>query len=317
MTLLPSWFLIGLLAVFIGVIGSFFDKYLLNKYFANTKESSNGAGALIIFSSFFLLLLSPLMVALTYNKTSFDLEPATIVVLSGIINALWILLYLHALDKVDVSQAVPLFQTIPIFGLILGYVFFGEILSSTQLTASAIILLGAHILLRDKEQGALRFRHHTFVLMLGASFFVALSQVIFKLVAVDVNFWTALFWNWVGFIFFGFVVYLTVKQYRQQFDHLVRQRISALRTMYGVNALNEIFDNISDIAFLVAVVIGPIALVQSLNAYEPLMVLVLSMVLVKLFPQYFTGDFSLLKLTQKIVGVVIITIGSILLYTTF
>tara|TARA_B100000508_G_scaffold141090_1_gene146260 strand:+ start:2787 stop:3734 length:948 start_codon:yes stop_codon:yes gene_type:complete len=314
--LIPTWFIIGFLSVLIGVIGSFFDKYLLKKYFGSD-ESSSGAGALIIFSAFFLYILIPFLLVFGEGKIDFSLGVGTVGFISGVLSCLWILLYLHALSRVDVSQAIPVFQTIPIFGLVLGYLFFGEMLTFEQFTAAVVILLGAHILLKNKEGISGGSGRTTLLLMLSSSFFVALSQVVFKVAAVDVNFWTALFWNWVGFVFLGFVLYVSVKQYRLQFRGLLRKRISALSKIYSVSAVNEIFDITSDALLLGAVILGPVALVQSVNAYEPFLTLAFGFILVKSIPKYFESDFSKATLHQKIIGITIITLGSLILYTSF
>lgn len=313
----PIWFFIGLISLFIGVIGSFFDKYLLKKYFGNETESENGAGALIIFSAFFLIVLFPIMLFWGHSKIDFDINVGWVGAISGVLSGLWILLYLHALDRVDVSQAIPIFQTIPIFGLVLGYITLGETLTTLQLFSALVMILGATVLINTKEQTSPSSKYSTLLLMLGSSFFVALSQVIFKIVAIDINYWTAIFWNWVGFIVFGGILYLSVKQYRFQFKYLLGQRVTSLKSVYGVSALNEIFDNISDLTFLLAVILGPIALVQSLNAYEPIIVLGFSAIMVKAFPKYFLDDFSKTSFEQKFIGILIISSGSFILYTTF
>ncbi|MCA9363582.1 DMT family transporter [Candidatus Kaiserbacteria bacterium] len=312
---MPLWFIVGLISLFIGVIGSFFDKYLLEKYFSNSTESENGAGALIIFSAFFLIVLYPIMLFFGYDKIDFNITVGWVGLISGIMSGLWILLYLHALDRVDVSQAIPIFQTIPIFGLILAYFTLGEVLTKVQILASLILILGASVLIRTKEE-SFSSQYKALFLMLGSSFFVALSQVVFKVVAVDINYWTGIFWNWVGFILFGSILFVSVKEYRAQFMYLAKQRVSSIKSVYGISALNEVFDNISDLTFLLAVILGPIGLVQSLNAYEPIIVLIFSSLMVKVSPKYFLGDFSKSTFEQKFVGILIITTGSFILYTT-
>ena len=314
--LIPSWFVVGFLSVLIGVIGSFFDKYLLKKYFSSDDDSGDGAGALIIFSAFFLYAMLPFLLIFGEEYIDFRLDVGMVGFVSGMLSCLWILLYLHALSRVDVSQAVPVFQTVPIFGLLLGFLFFGEILTGTQLIAAATILLGSHVLLSNPNQDS-NLGRATLLLMLGSSFFIALSQVIFKVAAVEINFWSALFWNWVGFVFLGLILYIAVKSYRLQFKSLLRQRVSALKRIYGVSAVNEVFDITSDALLLGAVILGPVALVQSINAYEPFMTLLFGFFLVKLIPQYFESDFTRATLQQKIVGILIITIGSLILYSSF
>lgn len=317
----PAWFTIGLTSVFIGVFGSFLDKYLLKKYFDDDDESDgDGAGGLILFSAFFLCLITPFLYYVSSPSLTLDSISNQLGILSGFLSCIWILLYLHALSRTDVSQAIPLFQTIPFFGLILAFIFFGEWLTSIQFISATVMLLGATILLYIRDStGSIDTKGSsvTLLLMLGSSFLVALSQVVFKAASNNEIFLTILFWNWIGFIGCGLVLFLVVSSYRQEFFHLIIRKSSSLKNMFGAGALNESFDVVSDLLLLAAVLFGPVALVQSINAYEPFLTLLISFVIATVFSNYFESDVSKGGFTQKIVGVAVITIGSVMLYTTF
>ena len=46
--------------------------------------------------------------------------------ITGIFTILWVILYLFAIRIEKISNIVPIFLTIPIFGYIFGYLFLGE-----------------------------------------------------------------------------------------------------------------------------------------------------------------------------------------------
>lgn len=309
--MLPLWVLLGILGVLFGVGGTMFDKYLLERYF--NRDDHSGPGALILFSALFVVLVVLFVIAYRYESIDFSLHTGAIGTLAGAINGLWILMYLHAMNRADVSKVVPLFQIVPIFGLIFGMIILGEYLTIAQILAATVIMSGATILMYSKDSGRLGLDFITMSLMIGSSCFVALSQVVFKLVAVDANYWTATFWLGIGFFLFGILLFVFVGGYRRQFlSQLGMRRFSII----GANAVNELFDNAGELVFLAAVVLGPVALVQSLSAYEPMLIFLIGLLFMRIWPGYFREDISTTALIQKFSGIAVISAGSIFLYTT-
>ena len=74
-------------------------------------------------------------------------------------------------------------QTIPVISFILGYFILGETLNAKEIAACLLILFGTVIISLDFEE-KIRLKWNVIVLMLGSSFFFAVSIVIFKLVAM-------------------------------------------------------------------------------------------------------------------------------------
>lgn len=304
----------GLTGVLFAVAGTLFDKYLLEKYFGKEADIDSGPGALIIFSSLFLILVLISVFVTKYHSLDFSLAVGVTGIIVGFMNGGWILLYLHAINRADVSRAVPVFQTIPVFGFILGFLFLGESLSLSEILSGSLIILGSLALMYSNINGTKILDYSTLLLMLGASLLVAVSQVIFKLLSIDQNYWTATFWLSSGFILFGIFLSLFIEDYRDQFVFLFETKVKNVLTL---SAVNELFDNVGEFIFLAAVVVGPIALVQSLNAYEPLFIFMLSVTLAEFFPKYFHEDITTSALSQKITGIFIISVGSIMLYSSF
>ena len=309
--MLPLWVILGLGGVFFSVCGTLIDKFLLEKYF--NSDDHSGPGALIIFSTLFSVVVALIVVAFRYDAIDLGQDAATVGLLSGALYGVWLLMYLHAMTRADVSKVAPLFQTVPIFGLIFGAVILGEFLTSEQIFAAAIIVTGAIILMYQRANGRIGLDMITLALMLGASCFVALTQVVFKLVAVDANYWTAAFWQCIGYTLFGLGLFALSPGYRAQFLYLFGRRKSHI---LAVSTANEVFDNIGDLVTLAAVVLGPVALVQSLGAYEPMLIFLFCMLLMRLWPRYFNEDVSTSALIQKSCGIAVIFVGSFVLYTT-
>ena len=311
--LLPEWSVVGLVAVSIGVAGTFFDKYLLEKYFNSEDEADDGGpGALMIFSSYFASIVALAIFLFYHSRIEFALGTGMAGLFAGALFAIWGFLYLEAINRVELSRVVPLLQTIPAFSLLIAFVTLGEILTLEQVLAMLGLILGAIVLLYTKEENCFRLDGTTLCIMLGVSLLTALSDTIFKAVALTSNYASAAFWSWCGFVLFGISLYLFSSHYRSQFELLTRERFGEKFTL---NSLNEIFDNLHELLFFLAITLGPIALVHSINAYEPILVLVVGFLMAALAPRYFKEDNSGSVVIYKIFGVLVITVASVYLYS--
>ena len=309
--MIPIWVVVGLGAQFFWVLSAIIDRYLIEKYFRAEDGTEEGVGALVLFSSFFAVFLSIGALLFDTKAIDFSLQTAIFGTCMGLINTLWVLLYLHAIEKTEISRAVPVFQTIPIFGFIFGWLFLTESLTMLQFIGSLTIIIGA--LLLSYNFSLKKFLWVPTLLMLGASVLIALQEVLFKIIALDTNFLTSVFWLGIGFALGGTLLYLTQKRYRTQFHSLIRTKT---KSIIGANVFNEVIDTTGNLLISFAVILGPIALVQSLNAYQPLLLLIVSYITVFFFGNYLDEDISKQALIQKIIGISVITLGSFVLYSS-
>lgn len=116
-----NWFLIALVAPALWSVSNHIDKYLVSKYF-----KGGGTGAMPIFSSGIGFLVLPVILVFHPEVLSFPIMQGLVVAFNGFIYIAALLPYIYALQRDEASIVVPLFQTIPVFGYILGYIFFGE-----------------------------------------------------------------------------------------------------------------------------------------------------------------------------------------------
>ncbi len=311
MSEIPLWVYIGLLAQFLWVAGNLFDKYLIETFFKSDDDEDEGTGTLVIFSSFFALLLSGGIWVLWSDRIELGGATALWGLAIGLLNAVWIIAYLYAIGRGELTRTVPVFQTIPIFGFIFGFLLLGETVTAAQLTAAAFLIIGSFVL-------SYSFKNHRFdwvplFLMLFASTVVALQEVIFKYVALDTSFATSAFWQGIGLGLAGVLLYVCVPTYRKQFNFFLK---TSNGKIWGVSAVNEVFDNGATLVFGYAMLLGPVVLVQAVNSYQPLTLLVVSYIIALFFGNYLREDTSHLSTIQKVAGIAIITIGSVWLYTS-
>ncbi len=300
------WFFIALIAPILWSIVNHIDKYLLSRYL-----KVDGIGALMIFSSLAGILILPVSYFIYPTIFVISLLNIGILILAGILSALAIFFYFRALFEGEASYTVPLFQIIPIFGIFLGYIFLGEILTKLQLISIVFIVLGAMILSFEKTKSGLNFRKKIVVSMLISSFLFALYETLFKVVAIEENFWLSLFWQNVGLLFFGLILFIFVKSYREQFLSLLKN--NGLRIL-SLNIYSETSSIVGNILFAYATLLAPIALVMTVNVYQPVFVFIIGTVLSLFLPSLSQENTSRQALIQKFIGIGIILIGSYLIY---
>lgn len=299
-----SGFLFALLATWFWSLVNIIDKYLVEKY---CKES--GVGALIVLSSLFTVFLVPL--AYFFANSTIWISEASILILifSGTLTVGWISLYLFALQEEEVSVVMPLFQITPLFALIFGFLFLNEILTGWQLIAGAVILMGSAVLSIERTTGKIKWK---LVLYLTASSaIIALMNTTFKFVAIDESFWVSIFWHSVGSSSTGLLLYLTYKRYRDQFNEFIKVNAGV---GLSLNGLNETMTLIGDVLFAFAILLAPLAIIQSVEAFQPFFVFIIGILLTLFLPKIFTEDISAEALIQKTAGVILVVIGSLWLH---
>ena len=173
-----------------------------------------------------------------------------------------------------------------------------------------MIVIGSAFLSLEISTGSPRLKKTFLFLMIGSSFFYAINAVIFKSIAINQGFMDSLFWDLSGKVIFGIILFFTIRSYREQFINLLK---SNRFSIIGLNVVNEILALIGEIALILAVIIAPVALVQSVGGLQPMFVFIVGILITIFLPKL--GKESLQKsvLIQKIIGIAIITVGVYLL----
>jgi uncharacterized membrane protein len=312
MSEIPLWVYLGLLAQMLWVMGNLFDKYLIETFFrGEDDEDDDGIGTLVLFSAFFAVLVSAGVYIVWGSKINFSTGSMFIGTSIGVLNAIWVIAYLYGIGRGELTKTVPILQTIPVFGFVFAFLLLGETVSLLQFLGAAGLILGSFVLSYNFQNRG--FSWVTLGLMLFTSAVVALQEVVFKFVALEDGFATSAFWQGIGLGITGLFLYATVPTYRKQFNGFIAERNKKIWT---ISAINEVFDNAATLVFSYAVMLGPVLLVQSVNAYQPFVLFVVSYIIAVFFGNYLREDISAASTIQKVLGIVIITIGSMVLYSS-
>jgi len=304
-----TWFFIALLGPFLYALTNHIDKILLERYF---KEG--GVGTLILFSALLSLMAVPFIYLIDPDVLSVGLRNILILGLVSFMNVGVLWCYLLALKDEEASVAVVFYQLVPVFGFVLGFILLGEVLTTMQLAAMGIIILGTSVVSFEIDsENKFKLRGKTVGLMLGAAFLWALESVTFKLVALEENVWRSLFWEHLMLALVGVIIFLFVQSYRKHFISAIRSNSG---TILSLNVLNESLYMLGNISFSFAYLLAPVALVLLTESYQPLFVLIIGVILTIFFPRIAVEKIQAKHLWQKVFAVCITGLGTYLLLST-
>jgi len=302
-----NWFLWALLPPAMWSISNHIDKYLLSRYFRG-----GGVGALLIFSSLIGLVIAALIVLFRPDVLNCPHGQALFLVANGCLYIAALLPYFYALKKDEASIVVALFQLVPVYTYFLAWIILKETLTAWQVFGGALILVGAiGIVLEFGENGKkIGFKKEVFWLMSLSSLMVSLNYIFFKMMAIQISFWGASFWEYMGFVVFTIFVLVFIKSYRREFWMVLRQNRAKILI---VNGVNETINIVAKIIFNYVSMLMPITLIWVVNCFQPLFVFVYGVILAVYFPHISQEKIHGRYLMQKIIAIVIMFAGSLML----
>jgi len=295
-----SWVIFAFSGPVLWAVSVHLDKYLVERFF---KESD--VAVLLLFTALVGVLLLPFIWYYEPSVTNPTAGSMALIILSGILYMGAMLLYLQALQNEEASVVAPFFQASPLFGYVLAYAVLGETLSLRQMAGGALIVIGALIVSVRCGQGRPACKARLAALMLACGFALAVSALIFKIFAIEVEFWTTTFWLFVGEGLFGCAL-LLVPSYRRQFIAVLRANTVAL---LSINGSNELINLGGGLGNRYALMFAPLSIVQAIGSTTTLFVFAFGVVLSVLFPGLGREDLSGRELAQKGVAAVLVAIG--------
>lgn len=295
-------FLFAAIATMFWSATNIIDKYLVSRF-----SKDGEVGGLLLLSGFFPAVLLPIAYLLGDGIFLPTTPQIGILMASGVLAVCWMYFYFKALFDEDVSIVMPLFQLTPIFALLFAFVALRELPAPVQIAYGAIIVAGSLILSVERSTGT--FKTRLIVYTLTGSALIALTNTLFKYVALDADFWVSIFWQGLGTVCASSLL-LIYAPFRNAFLHF-------MSVNWGIglalNALNETFTIVGNVLFAYAILLAPLALVQTTEAYQPIFVFTASVILAVLFPKHIREDISKGVLVHKTLGITVVVLGSYLL----
>jgi drug/metabolite transporter (DMT)-like permease len=298
------WLLFAFSGPLLWAISTHIDKFLVDKYFRHSDTA-----VLMVFTAFLGLFALPVIWLFEPKVLALPWLATGVMTVSGVLYMAAMLFYLRAIQSEEASVVAPLFQANTLFTFALGLTLLHEMPRWTQLLGAGLIVAGAVGLSLDKKLHLGSFKPRLVLLMLAATFVLALSSVVFKIFAIHDEFWSTTFWTFVGEGLFGAAI-LVVPKYRKQFVHLFRKNPGAVM---GVNAANELINLGGGLGVRFASLLAPVALVSAISATSTFFVFLFGILLTIFFPRLGREDLSARNLLQKAAGGLLIMAGVVLI----
>ena len=295
-----SWVVFAFSGPVLWAISVHLDKYLVERFF---KESN--VAVMLLFTAFVGVLPLPFIWLYEPSVTAPGLGSIALIILAGILYMVAMLLYLQALQTEEASVVAPYFQAGPLFGYGLAYLVLSETLTGRQLAGGLLIVLGALSVSVRFAYGACMFKTRLVVLMLTCGFAGALAGLIFKIFALDVEFWTTTFWMYAGEAIFGCAL-LLVPTYRRQLLATLRVNTAAL---LSINGSNELINLGGGLGNRYALMFAPLSIVQAIGSTTTLFVFAFGVVLSLLWPGLGREDLSGRELLKKGIAAALVAVG--------
>jgi len=300
-----NWLLIALIGPALWALVNHIDKYIVSRYF-----TGRGVGSLVLFTSASGLIISLFILIFGYSHLGIGLIPAISIAINGALLVAAFIPYMHALENEEASWASSLYQLIPIFSYILALIFLHETLSLQQIGASLLVVVGAVAISLDLSS-KISFKLKPFLLMVLSSFMIAVNGLIFKIVALDANYWGTAFWEYVGGGLFGIILFSSLPLYRTQFISVIKRGKTGVLV---VNLLAEILNIIAKLAANFASLFAPLALVWVVNGFQPLIVFIYGIIITVFLPRFGKEDLSKRTVIQKVSAIAVMIVGITLLF---
>ncbi|MCE9548881.1 DMT family transporter [Candidatus Nomurabacteria bacterium] len=299
------WFLIALLNPILHAGVNHLDKYLISKYFRNIQ-----VGSFVIFSGLFSVILLPIVIFLSHAPFSITISNGLILAVNGTLVVIGVMSYLYALNEDETSFVVPLFQITPIFGLILSFLFLGEVVQFSNIMGAIVVLFGSAVLSLDIKGEKFKFKKKVVFFMLIACLCYAINIVIFKSIALDNGFWESLIWDLVGKIIFAIFLFTFINSFRSAFLTVLQTYKLKFVLLTGLDEMLTIF---GDWALVFSALMAPVFFVQLVSATQPIFVFIFGVILTFLYPQIGREILERKLLFQKLFGITMVIIGAIIL----
>jgi drug/metabolite transporter (DMT)-like permease len=295
---------IGIVAAFVWSITNLVDKYLVDKY-----TTGGNIGGVLLLSCFFpFLLILVIAFVAPEHILNVSLLELGVLMAAGALMVLWIYFYLKALSTDDSSVVMTLLVLSPFFSLIFAQQILHEMPTSFQLIAGIFLVAGALTVVYEP-----RTHHFKWTLLgyaIAASTTTGLMGSLFKFAVIDVGVWESLFWRSSGMVLIGSCLFLFVRQFRHDFYAFMRAHFGQA---VGLNVTNESMTLAGDTLFAFGMLFAPLALLQTTEAYQPVFIFIMVLVLNHFGFTAVSENIERRTLVQKGTGFGLVLTGTVLL----
>jgi len=291
-----DWFIFSIIASIFWGLGVVIDKYLLTKHMQDPFS----------YQLLYMITEAPILLLLLFTQISSDFPWFALGIVGGLGTYLGLMLYFKAMAIEEASRVISLIYTSPIFVLILASVFLQETLSLPMYFGVVFLVLGAISISYRKVKGRGSIISPALGLLLAASVVWAGYEVLTKYVLGHMGYSSYLFWNFIGTLITGFLLFCFPK-IRCNFLNDVKK---VGRTILFWRILNTSMGLIAIIFYYIAISRGLVSLVAAISSLEPFFVFIFTLLLSLFVPRILKEDIGKRAITTKALAIILIIVGT-------
>ncbi len=216
--------------------------------------------------------------------------------------------YIKAMEFEEVTRINILWNAIPVFSLILGWMIIGDKISGTELAAMVFLLVGSIVASLKKNSSSFKISMAFWLMMLSCVLYAAYGLVV-RYLSASVAFPTIFFWV-ILFDAIAISSSFVSKKIRQDFVQTFRSNSIGFFLLFLVIV---VIGNIGLLLNQWALSLKPGALVYSLEGFQVLFVFCLAIVVAKISPSFIAESTDKKNLLVKFLAFLIIMIGMVML----
>lgn len=262
--------------------------------------------------TFFVNILQFAVILLIPFGFTFQWNTATyLAIASGVVSVLALYTFFVSLKYNEAAVTGPLVGAFnPLSALLIEGLFLGQLLTSTQYMAIAVLIVGTIVFTHDQWISELRLNHR-FVWIVASGILFGIAYVLLRQVFLETTFVNGLVISRIAAAIFAATFLILPGVRRQIFSPNSKSPIvshSALALTIGAQAMG----GASGLLISFGITLASASLVNSLFGVQYLVILAAALVFAKKYP-HLLEELSRKVITQKIIGVTIISVGLYLL----
>lgn len=297
--MLDSFLVFSLLAAFFWAIANLLDKLVLEDFL----DDPVSVTFLTSIVGFLIALAAPFFSKIGRSSIS----AIALMMLLGAFSVLPLYLYMKSIQLEEVSRVVPIFSLEPVFVLILGAVFLQEYFTKVKYVGIFLTVAGA-VMVSSKRFGKEFFHlsaNKAFWLVISSTLLYSIYQVAARAFLYRIDFWNLFFWSRIGTLI-PVALFVIHGPTRENLIDLIPNLGSHRIDLIG---FSELVNNLAILLQIVALSLGPAALVVTATSVHPLILLVLLLGASYLFDKDVGEDLSRKALAIKTISATMIILG--------
>ncbi|MFA6428417.1 MAG: DMT family transporter [Candidatus Buchananbacteria bacterium] len=286
------WLFLVIIAQFLNAIVFVIDKYLLTKQISRP----------VVYTFYIATLGLIILLAAPWGLYLPSAWQLIIALASGVLYSLALLAFFSALKVEEASRIVPYIGGLqPIFVFAFAYFLVGERLTTWQLVAFELLVLGSLLITSEGK----KVNTKALILATTSTFLFAASYAVSKYSYNELGFLCAFIWRSVG-AFLAVVPFLFFAKYRTAI--FAKSQPLPKKTQF-LFLTNQALGAIGFFLINYAISLGSVSLINAMQGVQYAFLLIITVVISLKAPQIFKEAVNKKILLQKILAIIIISGG--------